>query len=85
MILDAIVTFRTVGLQTPYKPDDASTARDVLASTRSESTPSRNETGAGETTIAQSLEIITRVKRTDCRAKPLKSNSNCIHQNPMKL
>ena len=45
-----------------HKPVDASSAPDALASRRSESTPSRNETGAGKNKIAQSLKIITRGK-----------------------
>jgi len=36
-----------------YEPDAASSARDALAATRPESTPSRNEAGAGGETIAQ--------------------------------
>jgi hypothetical protein len=35
------------------EPDGASTARDALASTHSESTPSRNEAGAGLENISQ--------------------------------
>ena len=44
-----------------HKPDDDGSGYDAPSPTRSESTLPRNEAGAGEDTIAQSLKIFTRV------------------------